>query len=162
MCPPTGVDLMPCCGRSPHEALNDRITVDPDLVTCVGPIRSYDQFLQRYMPKLWREMKEREVPDEERARMLGEAAARDALAKLRRTVPELHQPRLRRFELHREDDETGISGTGVVAHGVEFYDRTIAMRWITLHTSTALYASISDVEAIHGHNGKTQVVWLDE
>lgn len=67
-----------------------------------------------------------------------------------------------RFELHRDSDETGVSGVGVVAQGVEFWDGTVAMRWITDVASTAIYNDVSDVEHIHGHNGKTRVVWIDD
>lgn len=34
-CPPRGSGLMPCCGRSPLETQGDRMTTNPDLVTCV-------------------------------------------------------------------------------------------------------------------------------
>jgi hypothetical protein len=68
----------------------------------------------------------------------------------------------RRFVLNRLEDETGISGTGIVAEGVEFSDGTAAMRWISAHTSTAVYASMAEIEAIHGHNGKTRVDFIDE
>lgn len=33
-CPIGDRGIMPCCGRTPFERLNDRMTVDPDLVTC--------------------------------------------------------------------------------------------------------------------------------
>lgn len=66
-----------------------------------------------------------------------------------------------RFVLYREQDETGISGTGIVAWGVEFPDRTCVMRWCSEHTSTAVYASIEDIRTIHGHSGKTLIVQLD-
>jgi len=33
-CPPEGSGEMPCCGRTPFEVLDDRMTVDPMLVTC--------------------------------------------------------------------------------------------------------------------------------
>jgi hypothetical protein len=36
LCPPGDSDLTACCGRSPHELLADRITLDPSLVTCPG------------------------------------------------------------------------------------------------------------------------------
>jgi hypothetical protein len=68
---------------------------------------------------------------------------------------------MRRFELHRTVDETGISGTGVVAQGNEFDDGTCVMRWTVGPSSTAVYDSIVDIDAIHGHGGKTQIVWLD-
>lgn len=44
---------------------------------------------------------------------------------------------MRTFELHRVEDETGISGTGIVAEGVIFGDGTCAMRWRTKDRSTA-------------------------
>jgi hypothetical protein len=62
------------------------------------------------------------------------------------------------FELHRDEDETGISGTGVVAQGVIFDSGKVALSWLTEHTSVAVYDSIRDVERIHGHGGKTRVV----
>jgi hypothetical protein len=68
---------------------------------------------------------------------------------------------MRRFELHREVDESGISGTGVVAEGVAFSDGTAALRWKSEFKSTAVYQTMADVEAIHGHNGQTKVVWFD-
>lgn len=66
---------------------------------------------------------------------------------------------MRVFHFERDVDETGISGTGRVAEGVEFSDGTIALRWLSEHTSTAVYASINDVVHIHGHQGKTRIVW---
>lgn len=67
---------------------------------------------------------------------------------------------MRLFELHRAEDETGVSGSGVVCEGVEFSNGRVAMRWTPALSSIALYDSIGDVEAIHGHGGKTKVVWL--
>lgn len=68
----------------------------------------------------------------------------------------------RRFFLLREEDETGVSGTGLVAWGCQFPDGVVVLRWNTIHTSTGIYASVQDVEAIHGHDGATKVVWLDD
>ena len=62
------------------------------------------------------------------------------------------------FYLQRNEDETGISGTGVVARGVVLPSGKAVLEWQTFHTSLALYNNIADVEAIHGHNGKTLVV----
>jgi hypothetical protein len=36
-CPPEGSGIMPCCGRTPFEVLDDRITLDDSLVTCRRP-----------------------------------------------------------------------------------------------------------------------------
>lgn len=68
---------------------------------------------------------------------------------------------MRRFELHRIEDASGVSGTGVVAQGAEFDDGHCAMRWLTETASTALYDSAGDIERIHGHEGRTRIVWLD-
>ena len=65
---------------------------------------------------------------------------------------------MRLFELHREVDETGISGTGKVAQGVIFDNGQCALTWLTKHTSVAVYPDIETVVAIHGHDGKTRVL----
>ena len=64
-------------------------------------------------------------------------------------------PRL--FRLMRVTDATGISGVGVVAYGVVFGDGTCALRWCSEHRSTAVYASMADLTAIHGHSGATRI-----
>jgi hypothetical protein len=64
------------------------------------------------------------------------------------------------FILRRLEDETGISGTGVVAEGVLFSDGTVVVRWIVgEYHSTVVWPSIAAVEAIHGHGGKTTIEW---
>lgn len=68
---------------------------------------------------------------------------------------------MRRFELVRLVDITGVSGTGPVAEGVQFGDGTCALRWRTVTGSTAVYASVADLETIHGHGGQTVIEWLD-
>jgi hypothetical protein len=69
---------------------------------------------------------------------------------------------MRRFQLHRREDVSGVSGTGVVAEGVRFQDGHVAMRWVTgRHHTTTVHASIASVKAIHGHGGRTLVKWLD-
>jgi hypothetical protein len=70
---------------------------------------------------------------------------------------------MRRFELHRDVDESGISGTGVVAEGVEFSDGTVVLKWIVgAHRSTVLWESLAAVHAIHGHGGKTKICPIDK
>lgn len=68
----------------------------------------------------------------------------------------------RRFQLIRNEDISGVSGTGVVAFGVMFGDGAVALRWNSAAASTAVFASLSDLEAVHGHEGCTQVEWIDE
>ncbi len=68
---------------------------------------------------------------------------------------------MRTFHLLRTEDETGISGTGKVAWGVEFPNGKVAIAWNTEHTSVAVYDNIKSAIAIHGHNGKTVFVFAD-
>jgi hypothetical protein len=68
---------------------------------------------------------------------------------------------VRRFVLYRKEDPTGISGTGVVAEGVEFGDGVAVMRWLTAVRSTALYNSVMELILIHGHNGQTALLYID-
>lgn len=65
---------------------------------------------------------------------------------------------IRQFVLDRVEDESGISGTGIVAEGVVFTDGTTVLRWKTKNRSTSVYASLAELKAIHGHGGKTRVV----
>lgn len=69
---------------------------------------------------------------------------------------------MQRFELHRDEDQSGVSGIGIVAEGVVFHDGTVALRWRTQFKSTALYATVDDMHAIHGHNGMTRIVWITD
>jgi hypothetical protein len=68
----------------------------------------------------------------------------------------------RRFELHRDTDISGVSGTGVVADGVQFPDGTVALRWRgELPSSTIHDRGIAAVISIHGHGGHTRIFWPD-
>lgn len=69
---------------------------------------------------------------------------------------------MRRFHLLRHEDETGTSGEGVVAEGVVFTDGTAVLHWTTQYKSTAIYHSIEELEKIHGHNGRTEIIWRDK
>lgn len=71
---------------------------------------------------------------------------------------------MRRFWLQRDVDESGISGTGVVAEGVEFSDGRVALRWMAHPDtrSTVVWDDIAAAERIHGHNGTTRIVWVDD
>lgn len=70
---------------------------------------------------------------------------------------------IRRFELHRTEDVSGVSGTGVVAEGVVFTDDVVALRWRSAWPTSVVFhdRGIEAVEAVHGHGGATQIVWLD-
>jgi len=69
---------------------------------------------------------------------------------------------MRRFKVKREEDESGVSGTGRVAEGVEFENGKVVIQWLSHKASFGIYDNIKNFKDIHGHNGKTRVVWLDE
>jgi hypothetical protein len=71
---------------------------------------------------------------------------------------------MRRFELHRTEDLTGVSGTGVVAEGVKFTDDVVVLRWTSQWPSSVVHydRGMSSVVAVHCHGGKTRIVWLDD
>ena len=70
---------------------------------------------------------------------------------------------MRRFYLQREEDISGVSGTGKVATGVEFDNGKVALTWKSEFSSVTIYDSVSVVEKIHSHQGKdnTRLVWVD-
>lgn len=69
---------------------------------------------------------------------------------------------MRRFLLDRTEDPTGISGTGYVAEGVVFSNGWVGLTWVTPWTSVVFYPSLEHVEHIHGHEGKTVLVFVDD
>lgn len=70
---------------------------------------------------------------------------------------------LRRFELHRDEDVTGVSGTGVVAEGVVFSSGKAVIEWLTEWPTSVVWhdRGLDSVEHVHGHNGRTRIVWID-
>lgn len=65
------------------------------------------------------------------------------------------------FQLQRDEDESGVSGTGVVAEGIKFTNGVCVVNWTTPHRSLGIFDSVADLVAIHGHGGKTRVVFFD-
>jgi hypothetical protein len=68
---------------------------------------------------------------------------------------------MRRFYLQRDEDHSGVSGTGAVAEGVVFTTGYVAITWLSHLHCTATYHSIDVMMKIHGHGGKTRVVFID-
>lgn len=69
----------------------------------------------------------------------------------------------RRFVLQRDTDVTGVSGTGVVAEGVEFSNGVVALHWTSEFPTSVVFhhRGMESVEHVHGHSGATKIVWLD-
>jgi hypothetical protein len=70
--------------------------------------------------------------------------------------------RMRPFLLQREEDVSGTSGTGVVAEGCEFSNGFCAVIWLSALGTYSWYSNVKTITSIHGHEGRTFVVWLDE
>ena len=74
----------------------------------------------------------------------------------------VEKPRLRRFYLKRDEDDTGVSGVGIVAEGVEWTDGSVHIRWMTSISGKNIYDNIKSMMNIHGHEGKTKLIWIDQ
>lgn len=69
---------------------------------------------------------------------------------------------MRRFYFQRLEDTSGISGCGKVAEGCLLLDTgEVVVHWLGEHSSINIYHSINDVEFIHGHTGKTKIIFDD-
>jgi len=69
---------------------------------------------------------------------------------------------MKRFYLQRNEDTSGISGTGKVAEGCEFDNKWCALVWMSDRQALSYYPDINTLELIHGHSGMTTVVWIDD
>ena len=68
----------------------------------------------------------------------------------------------RRFHLYRRNDVTGVSGTGIVADGILWPDGTASLKWRGEDSSVVFWFSLASLVKVHGHDGATVVLWLDE
>jgi hypothetical protein len=66
------------------------------------------------------------------------------------------------FQLVRKEDVTGVSGTGVVAEGVEFSSGVVVLTWLSDWPTSVVFhdRGIDSVKAVHGHNGSTVIHWI--
>ena len=69
----------------------------------------------------------------------------------------------RLFKMVRNADETGVSGTGVVADGIEFPNGMVAVCWRSKTPSVNVYRSFVEFKHVHidAHpsNG-TEIHWM--
>lgn len=71
---------------------------------------------------------------------------------------------MRTFTVERGNDESGISGTGVVMEGVEFSDGRVVILWLTTPASMVEWDSFDDFKkiCIDGHPSNNTIVrWGD-
>ena len=60
---------------------------------------------------------------------------------------------------NRHEDESGKSGEGLCADILEFPDGTCVAHWRSHTPSTTIFPNVKQMEAVHGHGGKTEVVF---
>ncbi|SRR5579883_586124 len=73
----------------------------------------------------------------------------------------VHLP-IRRFVLDRSADITGISGTGIILYGVEWYPGgPVDVYWLKTRT-TGQYPSMDVVRSTHCYNDNARVIYLDD
>ena len=73
----------------------------------------------------------------------------------------------RSFRLMRDQDPTGVAGTGHVASGVHWPDGSVTLKWHTPQimsdpANVAHYASVSKMMGIHGHAGRTRMEYVGD
>ena len=68
----------------------------------------------------------------------------------------------RRFHLLRTEDVSGVSGTGVVAEGIEYSSGWVSLQFISQYACVEIAPSMKVVEEVHSHGGKTTIVWDDK
>lgn len=75
------------------------------------------------------------------------------------------------FYLVRIEDETGVSGRGIVGEGVRWSDGSVSIRWVGATPSFVNYEGLPEdltrrgeahARTVHGHHGKTKLVWADD
>lgn len=79
-------------------------------------------------------------------------------------TPRAQPPQLPRlFALHRSTDVNGLSGTGVVAYGVRWPNGQVVTWWKASKVGVSqisVWNSQLDMLRVHGHSGRTTIVWL--
>lgn len=69
---------------------------------------------------------------------------------------------IRYFILYRHSDPTGVSGTGLVGYGHERRDGKATVRWLgSWPTETTHERGMASVEAVHGHGGRTAILYSE-
>ncbi len=71
----------------------------------------------------------------------------------------------RMFRLMRDQDPTGVAGTGHVASGVHWPDGSVTLKWHTPAgaadpANVSHYASVTKMVGIHGHGGRTRMEYV--
>jgi hypothetical protein len=63
------------------------------------------------------------------------------------------------FYLLRNEDVSGISGTGVIGVGVVFPNGRVVFQWCSYRSSLEIVDSVDNLMEIHSHGGKTELIY---
>lgn len=74
---------------------------------------------------------------------------------------EMTEIHARRFYLYRHEDPSGVSGTGKVAEGTEYLCGLCTLNFISPHGHVGTYINMRALTSVHGHGGKTEVIYVD-
>jgi hypothetical protein len=77
------------------------------------------------------------------------------------TKPPSSSSQMRRFVLVRVEDYTGVSGTGEVAEGTVFTSGLAVIHWLREPFAVGVYQTLDNVVSVHGHEGRTQLQFID-
>jgi hypothetical protein len=77
-------------------------------------------------------------------------------------------PALATFRVYRDQDVSGVSGTGVIAEGCQFSTGWVVTHWLDQppmnepKTDVWYHKGTSPITKVHGHGGATRIVWTSE
>lgn len=63
------------------------------------------------------------------------------------------------FRLVRTQDISGVSGVGIVAQGVEWYNGRVTIAWLGSFPTIEHADNLHQIEELHGHDGSTKIEW---
>ena len=96
-----------------------------------------------------------------RSRRTGCANQTKGESMARKLKPISSTSQMRRFMLIRVEDLTGVSGTGEVAEGTVFSSGLAVIHWLREPYAMGVYQTLEDVISVHGHEGRTQLQFID-
>lgn len=65
---------------------------------------------------------------------------------------------VRVFYLQRDEDVSGVSGTGIIARGAILPTGRVVLEWTSNHPTLEVHNNVNEVELIHGHGGRTRII----
>lgn len=68
---------------------------------------------------------------------------------------------MRRFFLRRDEDDSGVSGTGIVAEGVELSNGKVILTFRSHLGSVQVLDSMKVLKHTSVHKGSSKIVWID-